>query len=1340
MFLQVASIIVRCTSIDFNPKGDFPTFTIDLIIAMSIVGAIYQEYRRSAQSSAFLGLHLALGILIDSTRSRQYFTNENTQITGYLCAASAVVRVVLLLLDEIPRGAALVDGHIRRANSKESSGGFWNRALFLWLNSTFLLGFRGQLTPKDLDQIGPDFAPEELSQRFKQHWQNAAISPKWKLAAVCFRILLLPILALALPRLLFSVSSVAQPFLLQRLLIAIQSTDLTKYTEDSLALAFFLVFFTSAASRASFKHLGGQLMIQLRSILIAEVLDKSHTLAQPEAMKSAAMTLMTNDVEKIALGVTAVCEIPFHLTEVVLGMYCLGLFVGKACFVIMFPLLCSIAFGSYIAKHSGAPMAAWNEKIRHRVSETSRILSQLRVIKIIGLSPTISVYLQQLREGEIASAKMSFTLKVAEKAAGMFVPTITPVVVVAAGLFSTSLAGKLSPIQVFPCLAAVSHIQRPLYTLVPALSTAAAMFACMDRIQAYLELEEYEDHRILVQPPPLLDSKKEHEDLVSVAVEFVDVTLQSRDSESEIFRQANFSLDRGSITAALGPSGSGKSALLHSLVGDANVADGFIYVEEGVIGYADQSPWIQNVSVRENIVGRLVFDAEWYSTILSVCLLLEDLDHLPGHDNYVAGTNGMNLSGGQRHRISLARALYCRAPIVVLDDIFSALDRKTAVSILFLLCGEDGLLRNAGCTVIMATHLSEVLEVADQLLLLDGKGGLVLETDFEDEWFRATLVSALNSQTAKLALEIEGKEKSVMQLSRGFQDLAQTHTIMVPAPNRGFNTGLYAFFINTIGTGTFVAWVFVVFLVSLGETLPDIFIRIWIEVAPENINYLSMYVGASIFATTASAAANTVVSRVLAPRSSTELHARLTHTVMRSTLAFFSCTDTGSILNRYSQDMNATMQVVPWHAFRFFYMLFHVIIQAVIIASGTTYMVTILPFIILSVGVILFYYSQTSRQMRQMELETKTPLYNYFAETATGLRHIRALGLRPSNLSFGLELLYGSQKPVYIANSIKRWLSLVMDLLTCGVSVTLTSLSMRHRGTASIPAIGLSYLILLYLGISLEYFVENSTELDNSINALSRLRDFMDNTPTEPELDPIDLPPNWPHRGEIKLECVSAKYRIEAPLALQDVSLLVRPGDKVGITGRTGSGKSSLFLSMLGFLEYTGRIEIDGVDISTVPRDTLRSRIITISQDYLDLGGSVRNNLLPFNLNSPTGDSVTTDNDVDDVLRRVGLLTLVNREGGLEAQLSKVGLSHGQLQLLSIARAILRSKETRSKVILMDEATSNVDLETDTAIQKVLREAFAGCTIMMIAHRLETVKDANMLVELVHGKARVVDK
>lgn len=1333
-------MMIRCTSPSFSHKVEFPTFTIDIVIAMSIAAAVFQEYRRSVRTSRFLGLHLALGILIDSTKSRSYFVDRDTHTIAYISAMSAVVRLVLLVLDETPKSVDVVDGHLRQPAKREARSGFWGNTLLLWLNAILLLGFRTRLTPGDLDDLGPELSPQILHQRFKRLWLQAESNFKHSLALVCFRLLRGSLFAVVIPRLVYALCSLAQPFVLQRLLIAIQAEHVSKYTQDSLVQAFVILYFAVAASRASYQHMTSRIATQLRGMLAAQVLDKSLTLSDSEAMKSAAMTLITKDIPEIARGIQFLYEIVFNVFEVVLGMICLALFVRQACVVIFLPLIFSIAFGSYMGRRTARPLKNWSDKTRHRVSETSIVLSQLRIIKMLGLGPTVSVYMQRLRDAEIAASRAYLACRTAVFASQIFTPTITPVLVIAAAYFWDFMK-TLSTAEVVPCVATVAVIQRPLHRIIFSASTIVTMFAGLDRVQKYFDLEEVVDKRILTEPTPAVAEKHPAEDTEQSpcpVIEFVDVTLLSRMGGSEVLRQAHFTLNRGSITAVLGPSGSGKTALLQSLVGNSNIADGFIYVEDGTIGYADQSPWIRDVSIRQNVVGSLLFDPDWYATILRVCLLVDDLSQLPGGDSYVAGTAGMNLSGGQRHRVSLARALYCKARIIVLDDIFSALDRKTAVSIIFQLCGEEGLLRKAGCTVVFATYLPESLEIADQLLLLDGSGGLILEQDFHEEWFRNSLTQALAKQTVTTALEQEDKEKAAIQRSRDFQTSIESRSVMGSAPRSKTTMSLYSFFIESAGRREFGWWVVLVFLVSLGETGPDIFIRYWVDLAPENMTYLAGYFGVSVFATLVTAAAHTMHFQVLAPRSSTGLHERLTHVVMSSTLAFFSCVDSGSMLNRYTQDMQSIMADLPLQGYKFFYMLFHILLQVGILGCGTTYMMSMLPYIVAVGAMVLYYYVQTSRQVRVIVVEAKAPLLTHFTETANGLRHIRALGLRSSNLDLGLTLLDASEKSAYVESSLNSWLGLAVDLLSCGVIGVLTLLTVKNKDTVSVPAVGLSYLVMITFGMTLEYFIGSWAGVDNAVNALARLKQFVEETPMEPEIPAIDLPQNWPQKGEVKLSNVTAKYRSSGQATLHGISLQVVAGNKVGITGRTGSGKSSLFLGLLGFLEYTGTIEIDGINISTIPRDVLRSRIITISQEYLDLGGTVRNNLVPLKLNQPDAGGPPTDAEIDDVLESVGLLHIIRGRHGLDQELSKAGLSHGQLQLLSIARAILRGKETQAKLVLMDEATSNVDLETDAKIQKVLRESFSGCTILMIAHRLETIEDADMFVELSHGRASIV--
>lgn len=389
------------------------------------------------------------------------------------------------------------------------------------------------------------------------------------------------------------------------------------------------------------------------------------------------------------------------------------------------------------------------------------------------------------------------------------------------------------------------------------------------------------------------------------------------------------------------------------------------------------------------------------------------------------------------------------------------------------------------------------------------------------------------------------------------------------------------------------------------------------------------------------------------------------------------------------------------------------------------------------------YYLRSSKQMRVLDIEEQTPLYTLLTEMSDGLQHIRAFGWESAYYAKGLASLDRSQKPYYCMYCIQRWLTLVVGLFVVVISATLISFALTFS-VGSQEALGLSMLIAMKVGTVLADVVEFWVELETSLGSISRLASFVKQTPAEIsegiEL-PHALPDNWPQRGDIELVDVNSRYSSAATsdgvkshnVALCDVSTTIEGGTKVGVVGRTGSGKSSLFLTILNCLDHTGQITIDGVEISSVPRHILRSRITTIAQDLISLPCSIRDNVVPWEMDTPANKRI--DNAVVlAALGRVGLKEHIETQGGLEADIEDIGLSNGQRQLLALARAIVHNGQTRSKVVLVDEATSGVDAECEEKMQTVMSEVFEDCTVLTIAHRSTAKDSAGMFLEMSAGR------
>ena len=383
-----------------------------------------------------------------------------------------------------------------------------------------------------------------------------------------------------------------------------------------------------------------------------------------------------------------------------------------------------------------------------------------------------------------------------------------------------------------------------------------------------------------------------------------------------------------------------------------------------------------------------------------------------------------------------------------------------------------------------------------------------------------------------------------------------------------------------------------------------------------------------------------------------------------------------------------------------------------------------IPGLVLVVYLIQKVYLRTSRQLRFLDLETKSPLYSHFLETLEGLSTIRALGWQERFMKVFISRLDASQRPYYLLYCIQRWLILVLGLVIGAMAVIVVALAINLQSTTNGGLLGIALNGILNFNTSLQGLMQFWTQVETSLGAIARLKSFEAATLPEDKPEEMFIPnADWPTIGSIEFHNVSASYNLTIP-ALRDITLKISSGSGVGICGRTGSGKSSLLSTLLRLIDLdSGSIIIDGIDLSTVPRELIRSRIIAIPQDPFILTGSVRLNLDPT--------STVPDVSLIAALTKTRLWGIIEARGGLDAEMNLQPLSQGQQQLFCLARAMLR---TGSKILVLDEATSNVDAETDQLMQRVIREEFRECTVLTVAHRLNSIMECDQVAVMEGGR------
>ncbi|OBT89356.1 hypothetical protein VE02_01426 [Pseudogymnoascus sp. 03VT05] len=770
----------------------------------------------------------------------------------------------------------------------------------------------------------------------------------------------------------------------------------------------------------------------------------------------------------------------------------------------------------------------------------------------------------------------------------------------------------------------------------------------------------------------------------------------------------------------IGPVGSGKSTLIQALLGETVTHKGFITMGSiDSIAFCAQTPWLVNKSIQKNILGTSLFNGPWYRKVLTACALFEDLKNYPAGDRTLVGSKGITLSGGQKQRIALARAVYSKKPVMLLDDIFSGLDPVTEETIFQSLLGANGILRKE----------------YNYLLVVLGDDGTITYQGTPAN-LPPNLVSMRDMSAVGEKRGTQMEDSSERELSANLEDIEvslnpEPTTIDATTIDASRQTGdlrVYWYYLKTMGLKhTLLFAILGAICMGFGPA-QNLWLNAW--ASDGNSAHISYYVGIySIFFVLEILLTTIWIWHVLIfplSASSIKLHNSQLNAALSATMAFFSNTDNGVTINRFSQDLMLTDNELPLTLIDCVEYIYTCIYRMVLIGLATAYVAITFPFVLATFYFVQRFYLRTSRQIRFLDLETKGPLYTNFIESLAGLATLRGFGWEEEFKHQNNEYLQASQRPFFLLATIQRWLALVLNLIVSGVAIIVAVAAVKLRGSIDPGFLGLALVNIMTLGTSLQSLVSFWTDLETSIGAVSRIRAFSEETPSEDPFHVPKAPDGWLKSGQIDIKNMYAGHGPYSEPVLHGINLSIAPGQHVGICGRSGSGKSSLLSTIFRIMDVkSGSIIMDGIDISTIAINQYRGSINALAQDALFLPGTIRDNLI-------SADSVDlSDDQLDRVLQRTGLWDKVRDIGGLDAPLdAEASLSHGERQLFCLARAMLN----QSRILALDEFTSNVDIDTDKAMQKIIREDFGHKTILVVAHRLDTILDFDRIVVLDRGK------
>ncbi|XP_023501902.2 ATP-binding cassette sub-family C member 8 isoform X5 [Equus caballus] len=797
--------------------------------------------------------------------------------------------------------------------------------------------------------------------------------------------------------------------------------------------------------------------------------------------------------------------------------------------------------------------------------------------------------------------------------------------------------------------------------------------------------------------------------------------------------------------------------------------------KRGPVAYASQKPWLLNATVEENITFESPFNKQRYKMVIEACSLQPDIDILPHGDQTQIGERGINLSGGQRQRISVARALYQHTNVVFLDDPFSALD--VHLSDHLMQAGILELLRDDKRTVVLVTHKLQYLPHADWIIAM--KDGTIQREgtlkDFQrsecqlfEHWKtlmnrqdqeleketvmerKATeppqgLPRAMSSRDGLLQDEEEEEEEAAE--SEEEDDLSSVLHQRAKIPWRAC-----AKYLSSAGILLLSLLVFSQLLKHMVLVAIDYWLAKWTDSAltlsPTTRNCslsqdcsFDQTVYAMVFTVLCSLGivlclVTSVTVEWTGLKVAKRLHRSLLNRIILAPMRFFETTPLGSILNRFSSDCNTIDQHIP-STLECLSRSTLLCVSALAVISYVTpvFLVALLPLAVVCYF-IQKYFRVASRDLQQLDDTTQLPLLSHFAETVEGLTTIRAFRYETRFQQKLLEYTDSNNIASLFLTAANRWLEVRMEYIgACVVliaAVTSISNSLHRELSAGLVGLGLTYALMV--SNYLNWMVRNLADMEIQLGAVKRIHGLLKTEAESYEglLEPSLIPKNWPDQGKIQIQNLSVRYDSSLKPVLKHVNALISPGQKIGICGRTGSGKSSFSLAFFRMVDmFEGRIIIDGIDIAKLPLHTLRSRLSIILQDPVLFSGTIRFNLDP--------EKKCSDSTLWEALEIAQLKLVVKAlPGGLDAIITEGGenFSQGQRQLFCLARAFVR----KTSIFIMDEATASIDMATENILQKVVMTAFADRTVVTIAHRVHTILSADLVIVLKRGAILEFDK
>lgn len=1273
-----------------------------------------------------------------------------------------------IILEEIPPASNAQDfqpidkasNSMQAPQSRFEKASFLSKVSFSWLSGIVSKSRKADLTIEDLD-LPQRLEAEKSFQRFNAVWQQERRKPKPSLVDALKECYWKEFAEAALFKFLWSTMLMVCAFFFVRSLVSFvdrKDSEQDDETAYNLCAFFFLSCLLLSMAQHQMLLRAQSLGVRVRAALMTAVYRKALKIERADERAAEVLNLVSNDSYRLLEACTTMHSLwssPVEaLAIVVLLCVLIGYWGVIALGLIALLLILQIWMAKRVAYLRNKNIAATDVRVR----VMAELLGAMKLIKLYAWEDSFLKEVRGLRKKEVRAIRAGNRYKSWNLMSVFSIPPIIALV-----LFSAYVSDKekLPSTIAFTTLSLFNTLRFPLVILPKAIKNLAESKAAVRRLQKFLlESEVTSSGRSLSAEPGFkcddtsIGYLKPEEKVVERGGA---ANVIVPEHTTKVLHSVNCEVRAGQKAALVGPVGSGKSSLLLVIMGEARVMRGEIKVG-GSISYCPQNPWIMSGTIRENILFGKAFDEERYHKVVYACALTRDFEILPQGDETILAEKGINLSGGQRQRICLARAVYADADLVLLDNPLSAVDWHTANHIMEHCI--HGMLRHK--TVIMATHQVYLLDQFDAVIVVKQHTVPFCGPYDHDEirrqlpeFFTDEITSA---SATNAAADKEGEDKHKESPESESQDpdenkdsemvKSQTMVRQVSMSTKeakqakaANNQSLLQQLIGEVKTtSSFGAWyanagvaaasisVLVFLITQTNRIMSDWWIQQW---SKNTLGFGMKTYNAVYGGLVAGFIVHLLIRGFLfykvAIRAASLFHNAMYAKVMRAPMSFFSLAPLGQLLNAFSKDQDTIDEGLPdtMHL-TFIYGL--ILTTTVVLVCAVLPLYTIVGACLLIFTLLMVrYYVTAAMKLRLMVNTSTSPVFSHLSESLRGIVVVRAFNVVPIFESDNVDMINENHKAVHYLDCLSLWLAFRLDIMGSLLVFATALFSVSDKDILASTA-GLAVSNSLQALIFYTWMVRGIADIAALFNSVERVQHYIDNTPSEadaiiPDHRPAD---NWPQNGEVVLQHVQMKYLPWLKPALRGVSITIRPREKIGVVGRTGSGKSSLIMALWRMYElFDGKIIVDGVEVGSIGLSDLRSRLSIIPQEPVMFHGSIRSNLDPFNK--------CTEADLWHALEIANLKDMVM---GLRLQLESPvedngeNFSLGQRQLICLARAFL----SKSPLLCLDEATAAMDLATDAIIQRTIREHFQDRTIVTIAHRIDTIIHSDRILAMDEGK------